>query len=243
MAVVGCFPKLAPEPASNGGLPGDDGGGVDGSLVERSFPDDATLPDGNVELPDGQLLAPLPTCTAQITECVRVLYGWADVAKIACSGVYFVGDMTLLLERATATGEFDVIQTQTTDTPGLGLTLEDSTPPPVEVTTYRVCIEDSTGIRCGAPFSIDGLPPDCGCEGYSCASTLVCNAKIYDGCGGYITCGACSNGSACNAAHSCCPAGLEGSVNGGCVCAPPGPCGAFLTWDTETCTCVNNYGG
>jgi hypothetical protein len=238
--VVGCFAKLAPEPGLERGPAGEGDGGVDAGLVDGSLPDGPVLvqePDGNIEFPDGQELAPLPVCTGANSECVLSGHSYEGVAEVTCAGVYFVGTWTLLLERENINGEFELIQTQTTDTPGFGETFLDNTAPLVEL-TYRVCVQDAAGTRCATPFMTDG-PPDCACEAYTCESTGRCNTKIFDGCGSYISCGACPGGIACNPANnSCCPTGFEPALQGGCECAPPYPCRG--TWNPGTCKCDND---
>ena len=230
--------EAAPEPGNDGGLLAD--GGVDGSLVDASFvdsavPDDATEPDGNIELPDGEPLAPLPVCTGQSSECVLQGHYYVGVSLITCAGVYFVGDMTLLLERANATGQFDVVQSQTSQTPGLGETFEDSTAPPVQV-VYRVCVQDFTGIGAPPPSRPTGRPTALA-RGSACASTEACNQTIYNGCGQYIECGACPGGVGCNPDNnSCCPIGYQPRLGGGCERAPAKPCGG---WDPLDCSCYS----
>jgi hypothetical protein len=239
VTVVGCFAKLAAEPGLDGGPPGEVDGGVDAAAVDSSVPPDVLVlvqePDGNVEFPDGQELAPLPVCAGMPSECILTGHSYEGVAEITCAGAYFVGGWTLLLERENINGQFELIQTQTTNTPGFGETFYDNTAPLVDSLTYRVCVQDSAGTRCAAPFMTEA-PPDCACEGYTCVSTSACNTKIYDGCGGYITCGACPSGIACNPANnSCCPTGFQGRLGGGCECAPPTPCHG--TWNPGTCQC------
>lgn len=114
------------------------------------------------------------------------------------------------------------------------MTFYDTTAPLIQL-TYRVCVQDAAGTRCAAPFTTQG-PVNCACETRSCGSANVCNTTIYNGCTGYLTCGACSNGTTCNPdTLSCCPPGQEASLAGDCQCAPPVQCHG--EWDPTYCQC------
>jgi hypothetical protein len=93
------------------------------------------------------------------------------------------------------------------------------------------------GTRCADPFQTFG-PVSCVCEPFTCNTLLACNLQTEDGCGGTLYCGKCADNSVCNQAnHSCCPPGDMSDGEGGCVCAPPKPCGSGFYWNWITCTC------
>ncbi len=147
--------------------------------------------------------------------------------------MYFVGPWNLLLEREIG-NQFQVVQMQSVATPGFGFTFYDLSAPLANL-TYRVCVTDANGLRCGAPFTTTP-PVDCGCQPLSCEFFQACNTTISNGCGGITTCGNdCTNGLPClNGA--CCPAGTMPNGNGTCVCAPPGPCPGD-GWNVILCKC------
>ena len=180
--------------------------------------------------------APVPTCKGSNAQCVTSDAGAVEGAAIIhCDGVYFVGPWTLVLERKV-TIQFKVIQQQGVQEPGFGATFHDPTGQPVQL-TYRVCVMDDQGTRCGVPFTTDG-PVDCKCVPYTCEMLTACHVTIDDGCGGTKYCGGCPGASPCNeVTNSCCPPGDETDEHYGCECAPPHPCPG---WNAVECSCYPN---
>lgn len=210
---------------------------VDGEVVG----DGGDISDGGGHFdPDansGRGTAPIPVCTGKNSTCVQNDAGlWEGAALINCKPVSFIGPWTLLLEREVTQGQFHTVQVQTVDRPGFGAIFQDDGAPVAQV-TYRVCVVDDSGTRCGGQFTTSG-PPNCACVPYTCGEAVACNQTIYDLCGHFVRCGACSNGNACNAFDkSCCPDGKESDGSGACVCAPPEPCGKGEFWNVAICAC------
>ncbi len=186
------------------------------------------------------MMAPVPSCYGSSAMCEQNDAGlWMGASIITCEGVYFVGPWNLLLERQVLS-QFEVVQTQAVGEPGFGTTFYDTGGPPVQL-TYRVCVVDSYGTRCGMPFTTAG-PVNCACEPLTCAYFLACNTQLEDGCGHTITCGDCTNGVACNPDNdTCCPPGFMGDGDGICVCAPP-PGEKCGDWNVLDCKCEPTEG-
>lgn len=234
IAAVGCGARSVLE------APSSSNGGSSGSSANAGGPADAgdAGDAGPIDGSDAQ--APVPTCSGALSQCIEGSNGmWTGAAVIHCDGVYFVGPWTLVLERSVG-NDFHVVQVQAVQEPGFGATFDDMTGPPVEL-TYRVCVADAQGVRCGAPFNTYG-PVDCKCRPETCDILRTCHMKVDDGCGGVIECGACSNGVPCNTHNnSCCPVGEEGDGNGGCECAPLKPCAGSQFWDPNDCECEATF--
>ena len=221
MAFAGCGGRVV----LDGGSSGVGGGSPDaGPAADAGDGGDSDAADAR---------PPVPSCTGSDSECVMDSAGnWSGASVITCDPVYFVGPWNLLLERSILS-QFQVVQTEAVQEPGFGWTFYDGTGPPTKL-TYRVCVVDAIGTRCDAPFTTAG-PVDCLCEPFTCESLLSCNTVIDDACGHMIECGGCSDGSVCNPANmSCCGPGLMPNGDGTCICAPPGPCGA---WNVVDCRC------
>jgi hypothetical protein len=221
---LGCGDRTLPgTPSSSGALV---------SSADASSATDGSDADGAQRGP-----APVPTCTWTHSRCVEAANGaYEGQVLITCDPVSFVGPWTLLLERQI-NGQFQIVQTQVVQTPGFGATFDDTKGPPTD-RVYRVCVADSFGTRCGAPFKNLGTP-SCVCEPLDCEVLLACNALVDDGCGGLLPCGDCRGGATCNVrTHSCCPVGQESDGTGGCVCAPTHPCGFPKYWDPSLCMCA-----
>ena len=186
-------------------------------------------------LPPG--MAPTPHCTGSNSQCIIPEAGGPvkGAATIHCDPEPIKGPWNLLLERQTLTG-FEVVQMQAVQEPGFGATFYDTMSPPVEL-TYRVCVSDMYGTRCGDPFHTFG-PVDCACEPFTCDLVWACDITIGNGCGGTLHCGGCTGGMPCNTkTHSCCPPGEESDGIGGCVCAPSKPCPPAFYWNVVYCDC------
>jgi hypothetical protein len=192
---------------------------------------------GGTSADAGRPIAPTPNCTGEGSDCIYVNAIPVGAAEITCEGVYFVGAWNLILQRQV-NGNFVTVQTQVVQEPGFGANFYDTSGPPVEV-TYRVCVVDGYGTRCGAPFMNLG-PVDCKCIPLTCETQLTCDYVMDDGCGSKLTCTGCTNGITCNAAtHSCCAPGFESAGSAGCLCAPDRICGPGTTWDFQMCACGN----
>jgi hypothetical protein len=229
---LGCGGRSAiwAPPGANGGSSGN-GGDTAGTGSAGNDAGDG----GDDGSPYGQ--APVPTCTGELSMCEMDSAGdWNGAAVVKCDPVYFVGPWTLLLQRSVG-NQFQTVLTKVVEEPGFGAELDDASGPPVEL-TYRVCVLDDMGQRCGQPFQTSG-PPDCKCIPTTCALIQTCNTLAEDGCGGQIFCKECTNGAACNPHNfTCCPDGQEPDGTGGCQCAPPFPgCHGGLYWDPSECTC------
>jgi hypothetical protein len=184
--------------------------------------------------------APTPVCTGANSACIydKSQNTWSGASIINCAPVYYVGAWTLLLERQVGTA-WITDQVQVVQEPGFGYQFSDMTGAPQEL-TYRVCVVDSYGTRCGDPFMTYG-PVDCQCIPSTCDQLQLCNITVDNGCGHNLVCGACDNAAPCDTTYdSCCPAGEYGDGHGGCVCAPPKPCRGKSYWDTTVCGCVSS---
>ena len=222
---VACFGRIAPTP--------DDGGPFDAAAAEASDADDDAS-----RLNDGRGPAPVPSCVGQLSQCVHADGGgFVGAVAVTCAAVYFVGPWNLLLERETSAGQFTVIEKRAVLEPGFPTAFEDPTAQGL-LLTYRVCVVDELGTRCGDPFVTTG-PPDCVCKRLSCVEVHLCNTTFENGCGGQVNCGACSDGTPCNEHSSCCPPGMGSDGVGTCECAPPRPCPRGSEWDVGQCKCLN----
>ncbi len=190
---------------------------------------------GDGGLPSGK--APTPHCKGKNSQCI-VPDGGGPVmgaATILCDPEPIQGPWNLLLERQIL-NQFKVVQALAVDEPGFGAKFFDTSGPPAEL-TYRVCVTDSYGERCGDPFQTYGAV-DCVCQPTTCDTLLACNVSTNNGCGGTLHCSSCSNGTSCNPKnHSCCPQGEDSDGFYGCECAPPKPCPGGTYWNTTTCSC------
>ena len=212
-----------------------DGDGDGGAAV------DATVGDGDLDasadaLNDGRGPAPLPVCSG-ISQCLEDDAGvWRGGALIKCDPAPFVGPWNILLERQV-NGIFQISQRQSVQAPGFGATFQDILGRS-SLLTYRVCVVDDTGTNCAKPFRLDPTP-GCVCEPTTCDYALACDTTLFDGCGAYVQCGACTNGVACNhTTSSCCPPGFMADLGQTCVCAPPpSGCPGRQFWDTVQCAC------
>jgi hypothetical protein len=209
------------------------------STLDAGIVGDASADGLDQDASSGPLTqAPVPSCMGMNSQCVQSDAGnyWVGASVITCDGVYFVGPWTLLLERKVYNA-FHVVQTQVVMEPGFGATFLDTSGPPAQL-TYRVCVVDDMGTRCGTSFTTYG-PVQCACEPLSCAALQACNAMVFDGCDEKIPCGGCAGNAVCNpGSHSCCPPGTEPDGTYGCQCAPNHPCPGKTYWDPSVCACV-----
>lgn len=230
-SIAACWGRIAPVP---------DEGGLTSYLSDAS--DEGGASDAAASRNDGRGPAPVPSCVGELAQCVPLDagFGFVGAAVIRCDPVYFVGPWNLLLERQINTDQFKVLQRQSVDEPGFGATFEDTTSHAPQL-SYRVCVVDDLGTRCGDPFTAFG-PPNCACVPITCAELRACNSTGNDGCGRVLLCGACADGTTCNAHRSCCPPDQESDGIGSCECAPPRPCPRGTEWDVVHCECLGTRG-
>jgi hypothetical protein len=203
---------------------------------EGGHADDGGSPGDAGQTSDALGRAPLPVCAAGLPTCVPPDAGlvWTGAAVVACQPADYAGPETLLLERGVGI-DFQVVQARSLQSAEFGATFYDETAGLMPL-TYRVCVQDNDGVRCGAPFTSLGAP-HCGCEPTNCWLLQACNSTIDDGCGNTMSCGACMGGVTCNPAnHTCCADGFMPDDWGGCVCAPPAGV-KHCCWNTTTCSC------
>ncbi len=225
VSLAACGGRLAP--IADAGTDGTSG--VDASV-------DGDVSDGGAS--DDRGPGPIPVCTGGLSMCLPPDSGltWTGSSVITCQPEEYPGPWTLLLERKI-NGNFTPVQVKVVQEPGFGVTLYDPTGQPA-LQTYRVCVDDDWGVRCGNAFTTQG-PPNCLCNAFDCNALQACNSTVDNGCGGTITCGACAGGTPCLPPYnSCCPPNFMPDGTGGCVCAPPAICHGY--WDPSTCDCARN---
>jgi len=229
LLLASCGGRLAPLP---------DGGADSGSSADASLDVEGDASDGAPT--DERGPPPVPVCTAENSDCLPPDAGvvWKGASVIKCQPENYVGPWTLVLERLVGT-TYEVVQEQVVQEPGFGWSFYDTTDRAAQL-TFRVCVVvSSTTEQCGPPVRTDG-PSNCTCEPTSCYLEGACNATIDDQCNGKLTCGACSNGNACDPYHhSCCPKGFMPDGWGACVCAPP-PDVKGCAWSTVDCSCYSS---